>query len=101
MRYYVWFSQIRSQMHSAIPLHQPSAASLNSDNSSSDFIFTPQLPHCKVMTIQLVLCVTPQLCLSVILPLSLKILCVLRLLCEVHFHLVHRSHRPPAQLVHT
>ena len=28
-------------MHSAIPLHQPSAASLNSDGSSSDLICHP------------------------------------------------------------
>ena len=38
-------SESTKEHHSAIPLHQPSAASLNSDNSSSDLICHPSLPN--------------------------------------------------------
>ena len=62
----------------------PSTASSHSDDSSSG-------PLCHPSTVSF--------CHSS--PLSLKVLCVLRLLCQVHLHLVYRSHRPPAQLIHT
>jgi len=65
-------------LHCAIPLHQPSAAFLNSDGSSSDLICHPltALSHNNNSSTG-PFCVTSQLRISIVLPVSLMVLCVL------------------------